>query len=46
VLDGTSWTVEIINRNEPYQFTGNIVYPDMWGVFCKVVVKLIGKNFN
>lgn len=46
VLDGTSWSVELIRDGRNIKKYGENKYPDDWDDFCKLVRKITGKSFS
>ena len=46
VLDGTSWSVELMFNSTVFQTGGSNAYPEQWNKFCGVLEKVIGKDFR
>ncbi|MBP3951936.1 hypothetical protein [Bacillus suaedae] len=46
VLDGTSWSVELIREGRNLKRSGANKFPEEWDDFCKLVRRMTGKRFS
>ncbi len=46
VLDGTHWSVEIINDKRTIRKYGDNQFPNEWESFCKLINRVTGKKFR
>lgn len=46
VLDGTHWSVEIINDGRTIRKYGDNKFPEEWEEFCKIINRVTGKEFR
>jgi len=46
ILDGTSWSVNLVTNFNVYNSSASNAYPEDWDKFCKLISKGIGKVFK
>lgn len=46
LVDGTQWSVELLTDRRAIKKRGNNKFPDEWGVFCKSIENITGKQFR
>lgn len=46
VCDGTQWSVEIITDGRTVRKYGDNKFPEEWRQFCKVIKRIMGKEFR
>lgn len=46
VLDGTQWSVEIVQEGRTIEKDGSNEFPDEWDQFCNLISGISGKEFS